>query len=180
MREHHPLAFCPEHGLFAATGIGLGISVGTTIKNGLHSCPHCSRMSEVIPGTYSMHAGKLDVLLDPDISPAALNAIQNIVKKAQSGEYSHERAQAEVNKISPKAGKLFDVPNWSDQAKATLYASIIGAAAVIVAAKMASSPTTIVVQPPAIERAVGEEFTPPSATAPVPKPQSIRPPRKPQ
>jgi hypothetical protein len=143
--------------------IGLGGGGVISFKNSRAQCPRCGRAMEVIPGRYEEGvANQLNILIDPSISPEALEAIRRLAERAKAGKITPEEAKQEAEKISPKAGKLFDVANWSDQAKADLYAAIIKAtgaiiastAAVIVAAKMASSPApsvTVNIQP-VIER----------------------------
>ena len=145
----HPPAFCPVHGLFPVTAISFkpGVKDVSFYDVGA-TCPKCGTNSEIIPGTYNVRQTGLDILLDSSISPKALEALKRLAEQAQNGEISPERAKKEAEAISPKAGKLFDVSNWSDQAKATLYAAIIGATAVVVAARIASSPSQVVnVQP---------------------------------
>lgn len=104
--------------------------------NCVHSCPICGGDSEIIPGRYEAKVDRLNILIDPSISPAALLAIRNLALAVSLGHISPAEAKKEAEKIHPKAGKLFDVANWSDQAKATLYAAIIGATAVITAARI--------------------------------------------
>ncbi|RUV31176.1 MULTISPECIES: hypothetical protein [unclassified Mesorhizobium] len=81
----------------------------------------------------------MNILLDDSISPAALGALREIVRRLQRNEITPAQATVQAESITPKAGKLFDVADWSDGAKATLYASIIGAIALVAAAKMSSS-----------------------------------------
>ena len=121
------------------------------------SCPKCGHVSEIIPGVYDPTIDGLNILIDRSISPESLAEIRRIAERLQQGEISVPQAKAEAEKISPKAGKLFDIANWSDQAKATLYAAIIGATAIIVAARMASSPDPTVSVQPVIERIIQEE-----------------------
>ena len=156
---HYPPAFCPEHGLFPAIGFRIDagatdITVGSTID-----CrePGCSRRCEIIPGVYDATLDGLNLLIDPSISPEALSAIRRITIRLQNGEISAPQAKAEAEKISPNAGKLFDIANWPPQAQATLYAAIICATAIIAAARMASSPDPTIIVQPVIERVIQEE-----------------------
>ena len=114
-------------------------------------------MSEIIPGIYDATQDDLNILLDPSISPEALGEIRRIAERLRQGEITVPQAKAEAEKISPKAGKLFDIANWPPQAKATLYAAIIGATAIIAAARMASSPDPTVIVQPVIERVMQAE-----------------------
>ena len=119
--------------------------------------PECSHKSEIIPGVYDAAADGLNVLIDPSISPEALGEIRRIVERLQQGDISVPEAKAEAEKVSPDAGQLFDIANWSDQAKATLYAAIIGAVAIVAAARVASSPDQTVNVQTVIEHITQEE-----------------------
>ncbi|PBC01232.1 hypothetical protein CK220_27305 [Mesorhizobium sp. WSM3860] len=96
-------------------------------------------MSEILPGRYELVGDRLNVLLDGSISQAALTALREIVERLQRNEITPVQAKAQAESIVPKAGRLFDIANWSDTAQATLYASIIGAIAIVAAAKLSSS-----------------------------------------
>jgi hypothetical protein len=154
MAIHHPIALCPVHGLFPATAIALeNATVG--FVSCVTTCPQCGMTSEIIPGTYQARLDRLNLLLDPSISLLALGAIRKLAERAKAGEIDAQEAKREAEKIHPKAGSLFDIANWSDQAKATLYASLIAAVAVIAAARIASSPSqTMIISPTVIERVV--------------------------
>ena len=157
-QSHHPPAFCPEHGLFPAIGFSLGAEVtNTTFIGCAASCPKCGHVSEIIPGVYDPTIDGLNILIDRSISPESLAEIRRIAERLQQGKISVPQAKAEAEKISPKAGKLFDIANWSDQAKATLYAAIIGATAIVVATRMASPPNLTVIVQPVIERIIEKE-----------------------
>ena len=114
-------------------------------------------MSEIIPGVYIAAQRNLNILVDDSISPEARDAIRQLAERLQQGKISVPQAKAEAEQISPNAGQLFDIANWSDQAKATLYASIIAATAVIAAARIASSPSQTVNVQPVIERIIEGE-----------------------
>jgi hypothetical protein len=99
------------------------------------------------------------------LTAAQLGALRNLAERAKTGKISPQKAKQEAEKIDPNVGKLFDIANWPGQAKATLYASIIGAVAMITAAKIATSPTqTTVTNPTVIERII--EPPSPNATDP--------------
>ena len=139
------------------TGLHLGVGSKTSFIGSVTNCPRCSHESEIIPGVYDATADGLNVLIDPSISLEALGKIRQLVERLQQGKISSLEAKAEAEKISPKAGKLFDIANWSDQAKATLFAAIIGAGAIVLAARMASSPNQTINIQPVIERVIQEE-----------------------
>ena len=136
---HYPSAYCPSHGLFEAIGTIAMTNSEVTIIGSSTDCPRCGSRSEILPGKYTSKGDSLSVLFDTSISSEALAAIQAIVFKLQQNEISVADAKVQVEKIAPKAGRLFDVASWDGGAKATLYASIIGAIAIIVVARMASS-----------------------------------------
>jgi hypothetical protein len=164
MATRHPLAFCPRHGLFAATAIAINEGAAATFIGCGTNCPACGAAAEIIPGLYQPAADRMNLLVDPSISLLALGAIRNLVERLQAGKITEDDAKREAEKIHPGAGKLFDIAHWSDQAKATLYAAIIGAVAVIVAARIASNPSqTAFVNPTVIERVIN----PSAATAPI-------------
>jgi hypothetical protein len=155
-KMNYPPAFCPVRGLFPARAIAIGGGAkNISFHNVATNCPVCNRTSEIIPGVYDSTPVGLNVLIDPSISPEALDAIKRLAQQLQKGEISPEQAKREAEKISPKLAKLFDISDWSDQAKATIYAAIIGAVAVVIAAKIAStSRQTVNVNPVVIERVI--------------------------
>jgi hypothetical protein len=118
-------------------------------------CPLCGRASEILPGEYEVVGDQLKLLLDPSISADALLKLRTIAERLQRSEISLAEAKENAEAIAPKAGKLFDIGDWSDQAKATLYAAILGAIALVAAAR-ASAPATVVnvTNRPVIERVV--------------------------
>ncbi len=81
------------------------------------------------------------------------DGLQNDYNKAKS----RSPKQRSRPKISPEAGKIFDIANRSDQPKATLYAAIIGATALVFAARMSSSPNLTVNLQPVVERIIEGE-----------------------
>jgi hypothetical protein len=154
-KHRHPLGFCPSCGPFPAKAIGLApnISNATFINCGTN-CPTCNGDAEIIPGSCSTMDQRLKLLVHNTISMEALSALCRLAERAQSGEITPEEAQEKAEEIVPGTGKLFDVHNWSDQAKATLYASIIGAIAILVAAKIASAPNQNINIQPVVERVI--------------------------
>jgi hypothetical protein len=154
-KTHRPLALCAEHGLFEADfGFrgGGGGSVGFVGFSVI--CPHCGRLSPIVPGVYKGDNEKLELLLDPSVSSEMLEAFRRLANDVQAGRITPKAAEREAEKIHPRAAKLFNVASWSDQARATLYGSIIGAVALVVAARMSSPPTINLTVQPVIERVV--------------------------
>lgn len=171
---HHPLAFCRTCGPFPVALIELCDSSGVVIGGGAESCPSCGHAAEVIPGRYDSFGAELRLLVDPGISPEALAALRRIAEQAQAGQITADEAKAEAERVAPGTGRLFDVHNWPGQAKATLYASIIGAASLVGAAYITSGPTQTVNLHPVIERVIEGHLrssTSLSPTGPVPRPR---------
>jgi hypothetical protein len=161
-KTHRPLALCAEHGLFEADfgfrgGGGGGGSVGFVGFSVI--CPHCGRLSAIVPGVYKGDDEKLELLLDPSVSSEMLEAFRRLATDVQTGRITPEAAEREAEKIHPKAAKLFNVASWSDQAKATLYGPIVGSIigsiiAGVITARMSSPPTQNLTVQPVIERVV--------------------------
>lgn len=179
-RVFHPIAFCPEHGIFPMTMLALQPGATGNFQNSQTNCPKCGRMSEIIPGRYEAKADRLNLLIDASISPQSLAALRDLAEAAQRGVISAAEAKKAAEKIHPKAGRLFDVAQWSDQAKATLYGAIIASATAIAVARMATAPSQTVIMQPVIERVVSKQDllsssslsgTGQTAKAPLPKPR---------
>jgi hypothetical protein len=77
----HPLAFCPVHGVFAATAFALGPGSSSTFVGSKTDCPRCGGVSEIIPGRYEAEAERYH----SSISPEALAAIKELALKLQKG-----------------------------------------------------------------------------------------------
>ena len=152
---HFPMAFCPSHGIFQAVGtVAMENCVGVTITGCETQCPRCGRRAEIVPGEYSTVGPKLNLIVDPSISPEALSALRDIVIRLQKDEITPEEAKASAEKLSPKLGGLFDIANWDGQAKATLYAAIIGATALLASAKISSNEAPTINIQPVVERVI--------------------------
>ena len=144
MTTHYPYAFCTTHGLFEVRGFGMQQSgpghislIGCTTR-----CPACGKLSEVVPGQYSDIEGRLNLLLDPSISPEALRAIRSIAERLSRNEITPEEAEAEAEKVAPPLKKLFSKLNT--EAAAMIVAAIMQCAVAIYAAKMSNSGTTTI------------------------------------
>jgi hypothetical protein len=61
--------------------------------NCVHSCPICGGDSEIIPGRYEAKVDRLNILIDPSISPAALLAIRNLALAVSLGHISPAEAK---------------------------------------------------------------------------------------
>lgn len=176
----HPIALCPSHGFFPATAIALGPGSTMGIYQSRMSCPQCGTPSEILPGMYRGGVDTINLLIDPSISLQALGALRKLAERAQAGKISVQEAKREAEKIHPKAAKLFDIVNWSDQAKATLYGAIIGAVALIAAARITSPASqTTAINPVALERVIQKSAKPPLiAKSHVKAPQPKQHPKK--
>jgi hypothetical protein len=153
----NPTAFCSAHGFFKATAFALAPGAKLTIRGVATNCPVCDGASEIIPGIYEAHADRINLLVDPSISHEALAALKKVAEDARANKITLDQAKQRAEQIAPGTGRLFDIANWGDQAKATLYASIIGAIAVIAAARMTSNPSqTVIIERPAI----GQRYEP--------------------
>jgi hypothetical protein len=151
----HPLAFCRRDGFFPSMAFALAEGASVTIQGINTTCPKCGGASEILPGAYEAFGDRLQLLLDPSISHEALLALRPVVELLQRSAISLDEAKRRAEAVVPNGGRLFDIGSWSDQAKATFYAAIIGAIAVVVAAKLASATTQInIASEPAVERVV--------------------------
>lgn len=153
-RTQHPAAICKTHGIFPATAFAFEPGVNITLLGISTTCPVCGSISEILPGTYSAFKDRIDLLLDPAVSAEVLAALRLIVEAARDNKISQPEAKRQAEKVLPGSGRLFDIGNWGDQAKATLYASIIGAIALVAAAKVSSSSSSTTVIQPVIERII--------------------------
>ena len=159
--SHHPPAFCTFHGFFPAASFNIGSGTkGLYLQHLAVDCPVCGRSSEILSGVYRSNEDILEILVDSSISPEALTAIKRITERLQRGEITVPEAKAEAEKISPKAGRLFDIADWSDEAKSRLYSAFliaIGAIAVAGITRTALSPRQTVNVHPVIERVIQEK-----------------------
>ncbi len=136
--EQFPPAFCPEHGFFPSRAINLAGSRGITLSNMVDQCPMCGRKCEILPGTYDAIPNGFNLLMDPSVSIEALTAIKALAEKVQKQEITVVQAQQQAERIAPGTGKFFNVREWSDGAKATLYAGILTSATALAIAAYAS------------------------------------------
>lgn len=166
------MAFCKTHGVFPTDDfptLGGGTSINIPGPSSV-PCRRCDAISEIIPGRYeATAAGKLNILIDPSISPEALAAIKDIAERALAGTIRPEEAKKEAEAVHPRAGTLFDPTSWT-QPQAIVYAAIIAAVGAVLAAGItavgnyASKPAQAVTQaaPIAVERAIEKIETSPT------------------
>jgi hypothetical protein len=147
---HHPLGFCPVHGVFPAKVFALGPSASVHIENCGTNCPTCNGPAEIISALYEAKADRLNVLLHPSISPEALAAIRQLALDLQQGKITPAQAARAAKKIHPLAARVFEFFGWSDpKARATYIVGVVGVATTLLTRP--ASPPTVIVQP-VIER----------------------------
>ena len=133
-KSNAPLAFCPVDGLFVAYG-----AASATDGAKLHildcatNCPTCGRQVELLPGLYEADGDRLNFLLDPSVSDAALAALRKLLIAVQAGEITPEDAKKEAEKVHRGWGTLFNFSKWAPEVRGALVASLITAAATIIA-----------------------------------------------
>ena len=89
----------------ASGAFGLWPGSSVTILNCVTNCPSlgCNHTCEILPGEYrARDKGRLDLLLDPSISPAALEALKKIVEEVRDGKLSPEQAETEARRVAPQ------------------------------------------------------------------------------
>jgi hypothetical protein len=154
-RSNSPLAFCPVDGLFVATGAA--VATGNAKLSFSHcgtNCPTCGGPSEILPGLYEPDGANIRLLLDPGVSPEALQALQKIIESVQAGTITPEQAIKEAEKVHTGWGRFFDVSKWSNQS-VMLSSAFITALGVIIGAKISPPPAvTVIVNPPAIVQSI--------------------------
>jgi hypothetical protein len=149
---NHPLAFCPVHGIFPATGFAF--SSGAEFVDCRTDCfvRGCPSSCEVISGKYDATAYGLNILIDPSISRDALEAIKTIALKMKTGAITPQQASEEVSKIAPQVGGLFQ--NWTRAEAIALATPLIAALTAIIVARSSPSPSTTITIQPVIERTI--------------------------
>ena len=180
---HGPVGFCPVHGLFSHELLpGFKWTGKITFKDIETHCPICDRVCPVLSGDYVRQDDHLNVLLDLSITPEAAAAIHKLANQVQSGDITLEIAKAEVEKVSPVAGKLFDVSSWGENSQAIILAAIIGASGAVVAAGTAATITgmfnrdrlTLSANSNQIKKRLKQSTTLTSPPVPRPKPKRRR------
>lgn len=78
------------------------------IKSSRTNCPQCGTMSEILPGRYEMDGDRMNVDFDSSISPAALSALRDLIKKLQRSEITPQEAVLQASGISPSLGRLVE------------------------------------------------------------------------
>lgn len=120
----HPLAYCKEHGFFAASAFAFAAGAKVTISGCSTSCPTCGTPSEIVPGAYAADLNSMNILVDASISKDALLALRKLLTRVEAGEISPAQAMAEATKISPRLGGLFDPSTWSPEVKAATVGAV--------------------------------------------------------
>lgn len=145
----HPIAYCTQHGFFAATAFAFAAGARLTIRGCSTSCPICGTPSEIVPGAYSAELDSMNLLVDPSISKDALAALSKLLNRVEAGEISPAEAAVEAKKISSKLGGLFDPSTWSPEVKAGAIAAV---AYLLGQASGCDGAPVVNVYPPQVER----------------------------
>lgn len=125
---HHPLAYCPDHGIVPAIGIGFaGHGYNNSIIGCSCSCPvpGCSRVIEIIPGVYNHDQEAVTVSISPSISPQALRALEKITKDLASGKISQEQADQLAETLPDEARRVYRKARTLNGPVAAVVASLI-------------------------------------------------------
>jgi hypothetical protein len=146
----HPPAYCEHCKLLFPAPVALdGRKI--SIESNLVTCPKCHQSAPILDGTYSSFAGRLEVFLSPTVSLGARVALLELIVAVQEKRIALADARKQAERIEPRLAGIFDIADWSDQAKAILFAGILGsvatlavAAATIAAPQLAPPPTVIV------------------------------------
>jgi hypothetical protein len=178
VKLHHPPAFCLTHGIFVATTLSLGEGSTLSAVGAITDCPTCGAISEVLPGRYDVVGGRLNLLLDPSITPEALTALRAIAERLQRNVISRQEAEREAASISSRFTGLFR--GIKQETVATVAAAIITAIGAVIVARESSPNTTINYYgpPPAAvtdvaDPAASYQELPDYGPTPAPKPQPL-------
>jgi hypothetical protein len=156
-----PWRFCPVDGLFVAHGAASATDgAKRRILDCATVCPTCGRHVELLPGLYEADGDHLNFLLDPSVSDAALAELRKLLVALQAGEITPEDAEKEAEKVHRGWGAFFNFSQWAPEVRGALIASLITAAATIVASRMSSSPSVTVNNYIQMPPAVTETVTP--------------------
>ena len=113
-------------------------AVNLNFVGGLTNCPTCGEDAKFVDGNYEAYEDRIKILLDPNLFLEIKQAISNLIRRVQANETSLEEAKDEAEKLSPSAGRLFDVSNWSTEAQVALFGACLMAAATLVAPRLST------------------------------------------
>ena len=149
----HPPAYCRDcHFLFPFGGVAIGVGgTVTVLVEPQLQCPRCNGHAVLLRGTYKAFQDRFDMFIDSNISNEAKLAVLGLIKDIQDNKISLQDAKDAAEKIDKRLSSLFDLSDWSDVARATLFSGIITAfsaltvaAATVFGPYLAPSPTVIV------------------------------------
>jgi hypothetical protein len=100
------------------------------------TCPHCGGEAPIVSGIFSLVNNTIQVLATSQLSVEVLTEFFHMMQETVACDLPIQTAKAQAEALSPRLGKLFDVANWSDNARATLYASIILGAMTLLASAL--------------------------------------------
>ena len=106
-RSNSPLAFCPTHGLFVFTGMAATGNAKLSFSHCGTNCPTCGGSSEILPGLYEPDGANIRLLLDPNVSAEALDALQKLLRAVLAGEMTSGRRHKGSREGSSGVGKAF-------------------------------------------------------------------------
>jgi ssDNA-binding Zn-finger/Zn-ribbon topoisomerase 1 len=73
-------------------------------------CPNCRSWAEVSERVFRFTNDAIEIISAPDFTREMLRFVEDIAKRAKSGDLSQTDAVEHVNTISPKLGQLLGVP----------------------------------------------------------------------
>jgi hypothetical protein len=156
---HHPPGYCKSCKLlFPVIGIVISNSIGVSLRGNRTRCLRCGeKNAEILDGTYNAIGDRLEIIFSSGVSPEARTALARLIAAVQGNEIALDDAKRQAEKISPKLGKIFDIENWSGEAKAAFFGSVLlsiatfaGAAATLAAPHFAPPTIVQVVNPPPV------------------------------
>ena len=91
------------------------------IEDNVTRCPKCGNDAWPLNAVYDTVDDKIAIRLYPSEPPEIREAIAGLIAAVQAGRISLGTASREADKVKPGLGKLFDVSEWNDMARATFF-----------------------------------------------------------
>lgn len=104
---HSPPAYCPIHGIFPASMIGMNNSGVDIIANVAVPCPACGLSATVLPGSYRAIGPRLNFALAATVDPLAREALLALLQELDQGRIDTEQAAKRAESIKPGLSRLF-------------------------------------------------------------------------
>lgn len=181
---HRPPAYCERCKLIFAAAAFAMTNTTLEITNCATNCPRCGGPAKVLDGTYAAFEERFNIALAPSVSPEALAALFGLIQQVQAKKLDLPKARRKAERIHPGLGRIFDIGNWSDTARATLFAGILAAAGPTIAHRLSPPPARVPSRPEIIVVQMPQQPSPPAAVlrrslmtsaAPVYVPEHLRP-----